>query len=88
MTSDRKKPGVAFWAIVVVALVVLYIASSGPARSLLIRRQVATRPVWIEHKVNDRNWQLLYAPLIPIAREKFGKPLRRYWRQFPIPTEK
>jgi len=31
MTSDRKKPGVAFWTTVVVVVVVTYVASSGPA---------------------------------------------------------
>jgi hypothetical protein len=87
MTDKRKS----LWPWIVALLIglpVLYVASSGPARSLLIRRQPATRPVWFEHKVNDRNWRLLYAPLIPIARENFGKPLRRYWRQFPIAKEK
>ena len=31
MTSGCKKPGVAFWATVVVAGLVLYVASFGPA---------------------------------------------------------
>ena len=31
MTSDRKKPGVAFWATVGLAVVLLYVASFGPA---------------------------------------------------------
>jgi hypothetical protein len=30
MTADRKKPGVVFWATVVVVGVVLYVASVGP----------------------------------------------------------
>jgi len=34
MTSDRKKPGVAFWATVVVVLVALYVASCGPVHCL------------------------------------------------------
>ena len=31
MTEPRKKPGVAFWATVVVAALALYVASFGPA---------------------------------------------------------
>ena len=31
MTSDRKKPGLAFWATVAVVVVLLYVASFGPA---------------------------------------------------------
>ena len=31
MTTDRKKPGVAFWATVVVVALVVYVASFGPA---------------------------------------------------------
>src|SRR5262245_56269147 len=46
MTSDRKKPGVAFWAaVVVVALLVAYPLSFGPACWLVDRGYVAARPV-------------------------------------------
>jgi len=40
MTLDRKKPGVAFWTTVVVASVVIYVLSSGPARTLLIQKRI------------------------------------------------
>jgi hypothetical protein len=38
MPSDRKKPGVAFWATVVVVVAVLYVLSIGPA--LLINEKI------------------------------------------------
>jgi hypothetical protein len=37
MPDARKKPGVAFWATVVVVVVVLYVASYGPAWWLHVR---------------------------------------------------
>jgi hypothetical protein len=39
MTSDRKKPGLAFWATVVAAAVLLYPISFGPACWLYSRSQ-------------------------------------------------
>ena len=55
MTGDRKK-SVWLWIVaVLIGVPVLYVASSGPARSVLMRRQPATRPIWFQHKVNDRN---------------------------------
>ncbi len=53
--TDRKKPGVAFWAIVVVAGLVLYLASFGPASWLASRRLL---PEWTSGPVE---W--FYAPL-------------------------
>jgi hypothetical protein len=45
MTSDRKKPGVAFWAtVVVVVVLVVYPLSLGPACWLIHRRIIPMRP--------------------------------------------
>ena len=38
MTSDRKKPGVAYWATVVVVVLGGYVLSVGPAEYLFQRR--------------------------------------------------
>ena len=47
MASDRKKPGVAFWATVAGAAVVLYVLSSGPANLLMYRGILRGRPLTI-----------------------------------------
>jgi hypothetical protein len=54
MTSDRKKPGVAFWASVVVVVVLVYVGSFGPACWIASRTHtddgaffsLAYRPMW------------------------------------------
>jgi hypothetical protein len=52
MTTDRKKPGVAFWATVALVPMLLYVASFGPAwwlghRQVISARQIRTgyRPI-------------------------------------------
>lgn len=92
MSDDRKKPGWAIWMIVAVALTALYVLSSGPARSLLMHRGVITlvnsytaRRVPVVHTAK---WDAIYAPLNWVSREKFGAPLRGYWRLFPIRGER
>ena len=55
MTPSRKKPGVAFWASVVVVAIVLYVASIGPAG-------------WVAQNVSFPDllgcYHTFYAPLI------------------------
>jgi hypothetical protein len=55
MTSSRKKPGVAFWATVVVVGVALYAGSVGPGQYLCAHRLI---PEWAIPA-----GQFFYAPL-------------------------
>ncbi len=55
--TDRKKPGVAFWGAVVVAVVVLYAASVGPA-------YWAACSGWLP--VDAYRW--IYAPILGLYR--------------------
>jgi hypothetical protein len=55
--TDRKKPGVAFWAtVVVVAVLVAYPLSIGPACGVLNR---TGWPEWARH-----SYWLVYAPIL------------------------
>jgi hypothetical protein len=59
MTSDCKKPGVAFWATVVLTVSLLYVASLGPV-------------VWLESRDHLPGWgsavaETVYQPLTWIA---------------------
>ena len=40
MIEDRKKPGTGVCAMMVLVAACLYVASSGPARAVLIRKQI------------------------------------------------
>ena len=74
MTSDRKKPGVAFWATVVVTSVVMYVLSSGPARTLLIQKRiVAPRP---------------QGPVLISSTESPGPQVIWIWPQFVVESGK
>jgi hypothetical protein len=50
MTPSRKKPGVAFWATVVVVVLVLYVASFGPACWLSSRTGTGVRALPIIYR--------------------------------------
>ena len=52
----NKKPGVAFWATVVVVVVVLYAASFGPAQWLALNSE---SPEWIVAA-----WRSVYSPVL------------------------
>jgi hypothetical protein len=58
MTIDRKKPGVAFWATMVAVVVVVYVASFGPACWIMANRL----PPWAVSIV-----LVFYAPLMLLA---------------------
>ncbi len=45
MNDDKKKPGVAFWASVVVVGLLLYVLSSGPIMWLVVRNYLPDRAV-------------------------------------------
>ena len=65
--TNRKKPGVAFWATVVVVVVLLYVTSFGPARWILPHTDL---PEWTCETICA-----LYRPVIWI--EKHGPaPIR------------
>ena len=72
MTSDRKKPGVAFWATVVVCLLVAYPLSTGPV-------------IWItdelDNEAADAWCEFVYAPVIWL-KDNGPAPIRillLYW---------
>jgi hypothetical protein len=65
MTSNRKKPGLAFWATVVVVVVLAYVLSFGPA-TWLYERQV----------VPDSAVTMIYAPVLS-AYEYAPRPIRQ-----------
>lgn len=50
MNSDRKQPSVAFWATVALSLVLLYVASFGPACWINQRTGVGHDFVWIAYR--------------------------------------
>ena len=63
MTSSRKQPGVAFWATVVVVVVLLYVASFGPACWIASRSRsggsalaVAYLPIVMSMTVNESDY--------------------------------
>jgi hypothetical protein len=58
MPPDRKKPGVAFWATVVVVVALAYPLSSGPAVWLDIKFLGRSSPTWLRATVGK-----LYVPL-------------------------
>jgi hypothetical protein len=88
MNDDRKTP---LWPWIVAVLIlapVLYILSSGPARSIMLRRSVGTyrlhgrtHTVWT---IDEGWWGLVYAPLRWAADQELGAPLEWYWELFPI----
>jgi hypothetical protein len=61
MTSFRKKPGVAFWATVMVVVVLLYLAALGPACWITSYAKcggqivsILYRPLWRACLLNER----------------------------------
>ena len=58
MTSDSKKPGVAFWATVVVVLLVGYPLSLGPACWITSRAKVGGGWVNIPYRPIIRLWEV------------------------------
>jgi hypothetical protein len=91
--TNRNKPGVAFWATVVIVGALAYVASSGPARTVLLRKskwhgapQLPDEFSWEakDRLVNQKKWESIYSPLVWTARKGFGAPLEWYWGLFPI----
>ncbi len=59
MPPSRKKPGVAFWATVVVVVIVLYLLSFGPAFWLL---DYCDNPEWACYAA-----EIVYFPILYVA---------------------
>jgi len=75
MNADRKKPGVAFWATVVVVVVVLYVASYGPAYCIALKSIVA------ENLKTARLITRVFAPMFWLEKNApaaIGSPVRSY----------
>ena len=53
--TDRKKPGVAFWATVMVVVVLAYVLSIGPVEFLYFK---LGEPTWLQSTAN-----FIYTPL-------------------------
>ena len=84
MSSDRKKPGVAFWATVALVVVLLYVASFGPACWM------TAQPWWnaINNDGSDMppRWMLNYSPF-GIILKKGDSPIKTaviWWATFGI----
>jgi hypothetical protein len=92
MRDDVKKPGVGLWCVIATTTVILYVLSSGPARILLVRNHNVPS-IGGSHRAffgspvvtKAGQWKTIYGPLDSVSRERFGAPLRWYWRLFPIP---
>jgi hypothetical protein len=73
MISDRKKPGVAFWLTVVVAVIVVaYPLSLGPAMWLAVRMDA---PGWVFDALETSCGLVLY---LAVWSGPFGEPYLRY----------
>ncbi len=68
--TDRKKPGVAFWATVGLAGLVLYVASFGPACWLCEKQRVPTYLAWLAFR--PLTWLIVESP------HGIGAPIRKY----------
>ena len=63
MTTDRKKPGVAFWASVVMTIALLYPISFGPACWWLSKEDHGPAPIVDFRRVPSAYWPIGYAAL-------------------------
>jgi hypothetical protein len=92
MSEPRKKPLWPWIVALLIGLPVLYVVSSGPARTLLVEKRlvIPTGPpgtqLWIGPTVvvESGRWKTLYLPLDLIAAQKIGALLRWYWDWFPL----
>ncbi|MSR56408.1 MAG: hypothetical protein EXS05_01890 [Planctomycetaceae bacterium] len=78
MTTSRKKPGIAFWLIVVAATTLLYVLSQGPA-------------IWLVCKgyLPERFAAVIYSPLNWIVEQcpESTQEVRGEWASFWIPHD-
>jgi hypothetical protein len=87
--TDRKRPGVAFWATVVVVVIIpiLYVGSSGPTSRVIYKQKtiIDTPPSRLDVvvPVSEPWWSAVYAPLRWASAKWWGQPLQRYWSLFP-----
>jgi hypothetical protein len=74
LMADRKKPGMAFWATVVVVVAVLYPASTGPLVWLDAHQLL---PPWTRGPVD-----FFYAPLEMLgdSSQLFRRAVSEYWK--------
>ncbi len=90
----RKKPGLAFWATVVVCVPLLYLLTAGPAQIVLIR-QVPVRTVDSQGRpfapplsmgsipaYDDELYSTIYAPLTVLAKTPAAGLLTWYLELF------
>ncbi len=88
--SEERKPLWPWIVAVLVGLPVLYVLSSGPMQTVAFRRYTAhaVGGSRIGHSLTATKrgdwWPKVYAPLLWAADQSWGKPVKWYWRKFPI----
>ena len=90
MSDERKKAGVWPWIVaLLIGLPVLYVLSSGPARTVACRRySLNIANEWDMRIVADKWWLTVYAPLCCVSEnsaQPCAKILNLYSWKFPIP---
>ena len=99
MSDDRKTPLWPWIAALLIGLPVLYVLSSGPARSLLMRKaSIVPGTIVLPDGRLGRvgpgeitlygQWINAYGPLDWASQGKCGALLRWYWQRFPIPEKR
>lgn len=83
MDEQRKKPGITFWAtVLLVALPILYVLSSGPMALIAYETRIYKDGQSVT-SLQDW-WPMAYRPLVFVAQKTpCGGPLRWYWDLFP-----
>jgi hypothetical protein len=82
MTPDRKKPGVAFWATVVVIVgLVLYVLGSGPCDYLFSHGYVSERTAkWMHALYLPYAWAYRHSPE---SAQRAAEAYCSWWTQLP-----
>ena len=91
MAKRRKKP---VWVLgILLALPIVYVASSGPLRAIAFRKYAGTFTASTEsgtiriYEVIEYGpwWPVVYRPLVRASEQSWGAPLQWYWELFPVP---
>lgn len=93
MAERRKKP-IWVWGLgLLLALPVVYVASSGPLRTIAFRKYSGTftastgsGTITIRDVIEYGPWwPVVYRPLVRASEQSWGAPLQWYWELFPVP---